>query len=66
MPYGWKIKAILKEKGMTQADLARVTGIDPSNISHIVNEDRNVREDTLYKLSRGLHVKPEEIMLEGK
>lgn len=64
MPYGWKIKKLLKEKGMTQADLARATGIDPSNICHIVNEDRNVRESTLYRLCEILQVKPEEIMLE--
>lgn len=64
MPYGWKIKAILEEEGMTQADLSRESGIEESNISHIVNHNRNVREKTLYKLCKGLHCKPEEIMLE--
>lgn len=64
MPYGWKIRAILDEKGMTQADLARASGIDASNISYIVNQDRNVREKTLWRLCKGLNCKPEDIMLE--
>lgn len=66
MPYGWKIKKLLKERGMTQADLSRASGIEPSNISHIVNNDRNVREKTLWRLCQGLHCKPEEIILEDE
>ena len=64
MPYGLKVKAILEKQGMTQADLSRESGIDRSNISYIVNNNRNVREKTLAKLCKGLHCKPEEIMLE--
>ena len=66
MPYGWKVKAILEEQEMTQADLSRASGIEESNISHIVNNDRNIREKTLAKLCKGLGCKPEEIMLEDK
>lgn len=66
MPYGWKIKAMLEEQEMTQADLSRESGISPSNICHIIKEDRDVQETTLYKLCKGLHCKPEEIMLEEK
>lgn len=65
MPYGYKIKKILKDKGMTQAELSRASGIKESNISHILNQDRNVRERTLYRLCKGLGCKPEDIMLEG-
>lgn len=64
MPYGWKIKSILKERGMSQADLSRESGIEVSNISKIVNGNRNVREKTLYRLCKGLKCKPEDIMLE--
>lgn len=64
MPYGWKIKEILKEKDMTQAELSRRSGLDPSNISHIVHGNRDVKETTLNRLCRGLEIKPEEIMLE--
>lgn len=64
MPYGWKIKAMLEEQNRTQADLARESKISESNICHIIKEDRNVREKTLYKLCKGLHCKPEDIMLE--
>lgn len=66
MPYGWKVKAILDEKNMSQAELSRLTGIEQSNISYIVNNNRNVTEETLWKLCNGLKCKPEEIMLEGE
>ena len=62
MPQREKIKKILEEKGMTQADLARASGIDASNISYIISESRNVREKTLWKLCKGLGCKPEDIM----
>lgn len=64
MPYGWKIKAILEEEDMSQAELSRLSGIEPSNISHIIKSNRNVREKTLSALCKGLGCKPEEIMLE--
>lgn len=66
MPYGEKIRKILRDKGMTQADLSRASGIEESNISFIVNSNRNVRELTLSKLCNGLECKPEDIMLEGE
>ena len=64
MPYGWKIKELLKQQDMTQADLSRKTGISESNICHIIKENRNVRETTLSDLCNGLKCKPEDIMLE--
>lgn len=66
MPYGWKIKEILKEKEMTQADLSRRSGISESNISYIISQNRNVREKTLWRICSGLECKPEDIMLGGK
>ena len=66
MPYGWKIKEILKEKEMTQAELSRITGIKPSNLSYIVNNNRDVLETTLERLCYGLECRPEDIMLNGK
>ena len=64
MPDGNKIRALLEERDMTQADLSRASGIEESNISYIINQSRNVREKTLAKLCRGLRCKPEEIMRE--
>ena len=64
MPVGWKIKAILKERGMSQAELARASGLKESNISYIVNNDRNIRERTLARICKALKINPEEIMLE--
>lgn len=64
MPYGEKVREILKEKGMTQRQLADLAGIEESNISYILNSDRNVKETTLRKLCNALDVDPEDIMLE--
>lgn len=64
MPNAKKVKEILAERKMTQADLARASGIDPSNISHILKSNRNIREKTLWRLCKGLRCSPEEIILE--
>lgn len=66
MPYGRKLKDILDEKGISQAELSRMTGIEPSNISYIVNNDRNVREKTLARICEALKIDPREIMLKGR
>lgn len=64
MPNGKKIKAILNERGMTQRDLSIASGIDESNISYILNQNRNIREKTLFKLCKALKCSAEDIMLE--
>ena len=64
MPNGWKVRKILAENDMTQADLARVTGMSESNVCRIVKGNRNVREKTLWRICKGLGCKPEDIMLE--
>ena len=64
MPNGKKIKAILNERGMTQRDLSLASGIDESNISYILNQNRNIREKTLFKLCKALKCSAEDIMLE--
>lgn len=64
MPNGWKVRKILAENDMTQADLARVTGMSESNVCRIVKGNRNVREKTLWRICKALGCKPEDIMLE--
>lgn len=64
MPYGHKIRKLLEERGMTQAELSRLSGIKESNISYIVNNDRSVRENTLRRICAALNCKAEDIWKE--
>lgn len=66
MPNANRIKHIMVDKGMTQADLARKSNIDKSHISHILKRNGSVLEPTLYRICKALDCKPEDIMLTGE
>lgn len=52
-----RIQFAMEMRGMTQADLARATGIATSNIAYIVNgEVKNPRFDSVVKIARALDV----------
>lgn len=64
MPDSKKIKRMMSEQGITQAELCRRSGIKPSNMSYIVNDDHKVKETTLMRLCNGLGCKAEDIALD--
>lgn len=64
MPDSKKLKRIMDEQDMSQAELGRRAGIKPANVSHIVNSNRDVRESTLMKIARALGCKAEDIALD--
>jgi transcriptional regulator with XRE-family HTH domain len=51
----------LNQKGMTQADLVRRTGISSGHISKIVSGERGAGEKTMAAVSRALQIPPEEV-----
>jgi transcriptional regulator with XRE-family HTH domain len=51
---GARIRAILKEKGWKQADLARKTGMTPARISLILSGEKNLTLDTVESLEETL------------
>ncbi|MBR2881599.1 MAG: helix-turn-helix transcriptional regulator [Prevotella sp.] len=52
-----RIRFAMDMRGMTQADLARATGIATSNVAYIVNGDvKNPRFDSVVKIARALDV----------
>lgn len=61
MPNGKKVRHALVERDMTQADLARKSGISPEHISGIIRNDKNVRESTLKRICDAIGCKAEEI-----
>lgn len=61
MPNGKKVRHALVERDMTQADLARKSGISPEHISGIIRTDKNVRESTLKRICKAIGCNAEEI-----
>lgn len=60
----WKIKLILAEKGLSQSDLAKKTGVTRQQISQIFAR-RNCSLRTAGKLAKGLGVPISDIVEEG-
>jgi transcriptional regulator with XRE-family HTH domain len=57
---GW-LSLQLSEKNLSQAELARRSGITQSNISLVLNEKRNPGPDFCKKIARGLKMPPEKV-----
>lgn len=52
-----KIRLIMKERGLKQREICRLTGVKPSTLSEILSGKRRMGSaDTLEKLSNGLGV----------
>jgi transcriptional regulator with XRE-family HTH domain len=54
--FGKEVSALRKERGMTQADLHRTSGLAPSHISMLERGRRSVTVATMAKLAHGLDV----------
>jgi putative transcriptional regulator len=63
MPIKIKLKEILKERGISQRELARLTGLRPNTISHLcsVQVDR-VYLSTLEKVCKVLNIDIQELI----
>jgi transcriptional regulator with XRE-family HTH domain len=53
---GIALKSFREKKNISQAELAKMTGVDRTFISHIENGGRNVSIETLEKLLAGLEI----------
>lgn len=51
-----KIADALKQKGMTQRELARLTGKKPSEISRMLTGTMNLTHDTMFDLQQALGI----------
>lgn len=51
-----KIADALKQKGMTQRELARLTGKKPSEISRMLTGTMNLTHDTMFDLQQALSI----------
>ena len=57
-----RLSEILRERGMTQKQLAAVTGLTESQISRMVSGERSGRVDTWLKISKALHVRLDDLI----
>lgn len=60
-PIGARLSALLKERGMSQKELAEATNLTPAAVSRYVNGERVPRAITLAALAKALGVKPTDI-----
>lgn len=58
---GNNIKKIMKEKGLTQAQLAKLANISQASLSDIINSKVQAKADTLSALASALEVSTEEL-----
>ena len=54
-------KAILLKKGISQADVARLSGITEPMVSHFISGSRRPDFSTLLKLAKGLEISLDEL-----
>ena len=62
MPINRNILNLLDKQGMSQAELARLSGVSPVTISALVNGKRQPAARTLHKLAVVLGVEPEALL----
>ncbi|MBQ4307868.1 MAG: helix-turn-helix transcriptional regulator [Lachnospiraceae bacterium] len=59
MELGERLSCILSQQGMTQRELANMSGVDETSLSRYVNGTRKPCMDVLVRLSRALNVSVE-------
>ena len=59
---GKRIKEIRKSKGLTQAQLAEMSGVEPSNISHIERAATKLSLPTLINIANALDSSLDELV----
>lgn len=59
----WKLRRIRLKKGLSQLQLAKLSGLNVSTIKEIEqNNDKNVLFSTLLGLTKALKVNPDDII----
>lgn len=62
MKIAHRIKEAMKENGMTQAELSRVSGISKSTLSEWLNDKYEPKQNNIYVLAEALKVNPTWLM----
>lgn len=59
---GENLRKIREAKGISQADICRITGMDRGYISRVENGTRNPTISNLEKIAKALGVTPDELL----
>jgi len=62
---GKRIKEKRKQRGLTQAVLAEMSGVEPSNISHIERAATKLSLPTLVSIANALQVSADELLYDS-
>lgn len=60
--FGARIRAIRKDKGLSQEDLASLAGLDRSYMGHIERGEKNITLLKIYQLSDALDIPPSQLL----
>ena len=64
-PFGQKVAALRKERGLSQAELAQRLGVSLEMVDYYERRARNPSTETIQRVAAGLGVEPA-LFLEGK
>lgn len=60
--FGQRIRAIRKEKGLSQENLAALADIDRSYMGHIERGEKNITLTKIYQIAKALDVSPSQLL----
>lgn len=61
LPIGTRLAILLKERGMSQKQLAEATNLTPAAVSRYINNERIPRATTIAAIAKALGVSPADI-----
>ena len=64
--FGEYLKSLLEEKGMTQAELARRTGLTEASVSRYINGNRSPRIAQAYRMAQVIGIDMNTLIYLGK
>jgi len=66
MSFGENLKRLRRDKGWTQSDLSKATGIKLTHIPRLEKEQSNPKLETLYQLINGIGCSADSLLLDSK
>lgn len=63
--FGKNLKSLRLERDLTQLELAEILDMSPNFVGMIERGERNTTVENVYKISRALNIKPEDLFKEN-
>ncbi len=63
--FGKNLKSLRLERDLTQLELAEILDMSPNFVGMIERGERNTTVENIYKISRALNIKPEDLFKEN-